>query len=93
VDIARIVAVVLLAESIKKLGVTPPGALPPAADPDTRVGTMPQPRRRLRDDAVDPAPCLRFGHDVEPLARRYALWSGLPAIWFDVGEDEARCAG
>jgi hypothetical protein len=26
-------------ESIKKLGVMPPGALPPAADPDTSVGT------------------------------------------------------
>jgi aldehyde:ferredoxin oxidoreductase len=31
-----------LLESIKKLGVTPPGALPPAAELDTSVGTLPR---------------------------------------------------
>src|SRR5712691_3341693 len=32
----------LLDETIKKLGVRPPGALPPAADPGTIAGTRPR---------------------------------------------------
>src|SRR5438132_13393374 len=51
-------------ESIKKLGVTPPGALPPAADPDTSVGT----RSRVPGSGFSPAFATANAHPAWSIA-------------------------